>query len=173
MNEILPFHGVTLATAGRPDIRAMMQHFTAPYRAAVPFQDLIQTVQLNSTPARRSSNQRPSAAIAIRNAVAGHIDEVVRARDRLSVAMLAPDEEDVRAVIAAMMMVFPAPPTETSSFFVDALVMELREPDVGDRCPRRHRSRSSWHPSGSIGGGSRRCSSNSATSSKRANGPMT
>jgi len=132
MNAMVPFHGVTLATAGRPDIRAMMQHFTAPYRAAVPFQDLIQTVQLNSTPARRSSNQRPSAAIAIRNAVAGHIDEIVRARDHLGVVILAPDDEDVRAVIAAMMMAFPAPPTETSSFFVDALVMELREPDVGD-----------------------------------------
>jgi hypothetical protein len=131
MNEIVPFHSVTLATAGcRPDIRAMMQHFTAPYRAAVPFQDLIETVKRNSTPSRRSKNQRLSAAIAIHNAVAGHVDAVSKARDALGIAMLAPDEADVRQILGAMMLVFHAPPTETASFFVDALVMELREPEV-------------------------------------------
>jgi hypothetical protein len=130
MNEIVPFHGVNLATAGRLDIRAMMQHFTAPYSAAVPFQDLIETVRKNSTPSRRSKNQRPSAAIEIHNAVAGHIDAVSKARDALGIAMLAPDEADVRQILGAMMLVFHAPPTQTSSFFIDALVMELREPEV-------------------------------------------
>jgi hypothetical protein len=130
MSEIVPFHGTAIAN-GRPDIRAMLKHYAAPYSAAEPFQDLIETVRKNSTPARRSNNQRPSAAIAIHKAVAGRIDAVSDARDRLSVAMLAPDEEDVRGIIGATMLAFHAPPTETSSFFVDALVMELREPDVG------------------------------------------
>jgi hypothetical protein len=131
MNEVVSFHGNAdaLATGGRPDIRAMVKHFMKPYSAAEPFRDLIRTVQLNSTPARRSRNQRPSAAIAIRKAVAGHIDAVSNAIDHLSVVMLAPDEPDVRALIAAMLMAFPVPPTETSSFFVDALVLELLEPD--------------------------------------------
>ncbi len=133
MNELVSFHGGTaIATGGRPDIRAMTRHYTAPYEAAVPFEDLIQTVERNSTPARRSKNQRNSAAIAINRAVAGRLDAVSDARDRLSVIRLAPDEQDVRALIGAMMMVFPAPPTAASSFFVDVLVMELMEPEAGD-----------------------------------------
>jgi galactose-1-phosphate uridylyltransferase len=129
MNAIAPFHGTAIVTAGRPDIRAMMQHFTAPYRAAVPFEDLIQTVKLNSTPARRSKNQRLSAAMAIRKAVAGHIGAVRKAVEYLSVAMIAPDEEDVRQILGAMMLVFHSQPTQTSGFFIDTLVMELREPE--------------------------------------------
>lgn len=131
MSEIVPFHGTAIAN-GRPDIRATLKHYAAPYSAAEPFQDLIETVKKNSTPARRSNNQRPSAAIAIRKAVAGRIDAVSDARDRLSVIKLAPDEPDVRALIGAMLMTFPASPTETSSFFVDALVLELLEPEGGD-----------------------------------------
>ena len=66
MNEIVPFHGVSLATAGgRPDIRAMFKHFMEPYGAAESFADLIEIVRKNSTPTRRSKNQGPSAAIAI------------------------------------------------------------------------------------------------------------
>jgi hypothetical protein len=132
MNALTTFHGNAVAPAGRLDIRVMMRHYTAPFQAAVPFADVIEIVRRNSTPARRSKNQAPSAAIAIRKSVANHVDAVVSARDHLSVVKLAPDEENVRQILGAMMMVFPAPPTETSSFFVDALVMELREPEVGD-----------------------------------------
>jgi hypothetical protein len=131
MNAIAPFHGVTITTAGRPDIRAMFKHFLAPYSAAEPFEELIETVRKNSMAARRSSNQRPSAAIAIRKAVAGHIDAVSKARDALGIAMLAPDEADVRRILGAMMMTFHAQPTPTSAFFIDTLVMELREPEAG------------------------------------------
>jgi hypothetical protein len=45
--------------------------------------------------------------------------------------MLAPDEEDVRQILGAMMMAFHAQPTQTSGFFIDTLVMELREPEAG------------------------------------------
>jgi hypothetical protein len=131
MNAMTPFHGTALAAAGRLDIRAMTRHYLAPFEAAVPFEDLIQTVKRNSTTARRSKNQSASAAIAIHRAVAGHIDAVSKARDALGVAMLAPDEEDVRQILGAMMLVFHAQPTPTSGFFVDALVLELREPDAG------------------------------------------
>jgi hypothetical protein len=78
MNEIVPFHGVNLVTAGRPDIRALTRHYLAPFQAAVPFEDLIETVRKNSTPARRSNNQRPSAAIEIHNAVAGGANVAAR-----------------------------------------------------------------------------------------------
>ena len=37
MNALTPFHGITIATAGRPDIRAMTRHYTAPFGAAEPF----------------------------------------------------------------------------------------------------------------------------------------
>jgi hypothetical protein len=131
MNQIVPFHGTAVATAGRLDVRAMMKHYTAPYSAAVPFQDLIQTIKRNTTPARRSNNQRLSAAIEIHNAVANHAGAVRKAVEYLSVAMLAPDEEDVRQILGAMMMAFHAQPTQTSGFFVDTLVMELREPEAG------------------------------------------
>src|SRR5271169_1768131 len=87
MNEIVPFHGVSLATAGgRPNIRAMVKHFMQPYSAAEPFADLIQALKHNYTPEiRRCRNRRPGAAIAIHKAVAGRIDAVSDARDRLSV----------------------------------------------------------------------------------------
>jgi hypothetical protein len=130
MSALIPFHGTAaaLATGGRPDIRAMVKHFTQPYSAAVPFADLIETVRRNGTPARRSRNQRPSAAIEIHNVVAGHIDAVSKAVESLSVVLLAPDEADVREILGAMMLAFHAPPTPTSGFFIDALVMELQEP---------------------------------------------
>jgi hypothetical protein len=135
MNGIVPFHGgaaIITAAAGRPDIRAMVKHFMQPYGAAQPFANIVEIVRRNSTPSRRGKNEGRSAAIEIRKAVAGHLDAVVKARDHLSVVRLAPDESDVRGIIGAMMMVFHAPATETSSFFVDVLVLELREPEVGD-----------------------------------------
>jgi hypothetical protein len=46
--------------------------------------------------------------------------------------MLAPDEPEVRQIIGAMFVAFHAQPTPTWEYFVDALVMELMEPDVGD-----------------------------------------
>jgi hypothetical protein len=131
MNAITPFHGINIATAARLDIRAMMHHYLAPFQAAVPFEDLIETVRKNSTPARRSNNQRPSAVIAIRNAVAGHTGAVSKALERLSVAMLAPDEEDIRQILGTMMLIFHAQPTPTAGLFIDTLVMELREPEAG------------------------------------------
>jgi hypothetical protein len=132
MSHVVPFHGLAAVTSGRLDIRAVIKHCTAPYSAAEPFADLIEVVRKNSTTARRSCNQRPSAAIEIHNAVAGHIEAVSDARDHLSVVRLAPDEENVRAVIGAMLMVFPTPPTETAGYFVDTLVMELREPEADE-----------------------------------------
>ena len=132
MSEIVPFHGIAVATAGRLDVRAMTRHSTAPFGAAEPFADLIETVRKNSTPEiRRCKNRRPGAAIAIRKAVAGRLDAVGDALDRLSVVMLAPDEENVRQILGAMMLVFHAQPTPTSGFFMDALVMDLREPEDG------------------------------------------
>jgi hypothetical protein len=132
MSEIVPFHGVSLATGGRPNIRAIIKHFTQPFEATKPFLDVIEVVKINYTPVvQRCRNRRPGAAIAIRKAVAGRLDAIEDARDRLGVAMLAPDEENVRQILGAMMLVFHAPPTPTSGFFIDALVMELQEPEVG------------------------------------------
>lgn len=135
MNALTPFHGVTLATVadGRFNVRALMQHYLAPYAAAQPFADVTETVKRNSTPeVRRCKNRRPGAAIAILKAVAGRIDAVSEARDRLSVARLAPDEENIRQILGAMFAAFHAQPTTTSEYFVDALVMELMEPEAGD-----------------------------------------
>jgi hypothetical protein len=128
MNELVPIHGGTaITTAGSADIRAIVRHFMEPFRAAEQFADIVEIVRKNSTPARRSKNQRPSAAIAIHNAVAGRIDAVTNAIDRLSVVMLAPDETDIREVLAVMFASFPAAQlTPTSSHFIDLLVMELR-----------------------------------------------
>jgi hypothetical protein len=132
MNEIAPFHGVNLATAGRPNIRAIVKHYAAPYSAAEPFADLIEKVRTNSTPEiRRCKNRRPGAAIAILKAVAGRLDAVSEARDRLSVVILAPDEPEVRQIIGAMFAAFHAQPTPTSEYFIDTLVMELMEPEAG------------------------------------------
>jgi hypothetical protein len=132
MNEIVPFHGnaVALATDGRLDVRALMNHCLSPFEAAVPFEDLIETVRKNSTSARRSKNQRQSAAIEIRKAVAGHTSAIRSAMHALGIAMLAPDEPDVRQIIGVMFRAFHAEPTPTSEFLVDTLVVELREPEV-------------------------------------------
>ena len=89
-----------------------------PYGVAVPFDDLTEVLKINYTPevgagigdqALRSPSARPSLAV---------IGAVSDARDRLSVIRLAPDRQDVRALIGAMMTVRRQ--AETSSFFVDA-----------------------------------------------------
>jgi hypothetical protein len=46
--------------------------------------------------------------------------------------MLAPDEEDVRQILGAMMMAFHSQPTRSAEFFIDALVMEVMEPEGCD-----------------------------------------
>jgi hypothetical protein len=66
MNAVIPFHSTAIASAGRPDIRAMMRHYAAPYSAAEPFADLIEMVRKNSTTEiRRCKNRRSGAAITI------------------------------------------------------------------------------------------------------------
>jgi hypothetical protein len=130
--EIVPFHsGVKIATVGgRLDIVALFRHFLAPYAASQPFAGLIEIVKRNGPEARSCRNRRHGAALAITRAVANHADEIREAIEHLSLAMSAPNEENVRGIIGAMMMVYPnATPTETSSYFIDALVMELTEPD--------------------------------------------
>lgn len=135
MSELVSFHGnaATLATGGRPNIRAIVTHFTQPFKETQPFLDVIEVVRINYTPAvQRCRNRRPGAAIAIRKAVAGRLDAISDLRDRLSVAMLAPDEEDVRVILAAMMLAFNEQPATTSGFFIDVMVLELREPENDD-----------------------------------------
>ena len=134
MNEVVPFHGnaAALTTGGRPNIRAIAKHFTQPFKETRPFLDLIKVIKINFTPeVQHCRNRGPGAAIAIRKAVAGRLDAISDARDRLSVALLVPDEDDVRLVLAAMMLAFHAQPTPSSGFFMDTLVMELREPEAG------------------------------------------
>jgi hypothetical protein len=174
MNQIVAFHGNAgaLAAGGRLDVRAMVRHYLAPFEAAVPFEDVIDVVRRNSTPRRRSRNEAPSAAIAIRKVVSTHVKASIRkAQHYLGIAMLPPDEPDVRQVIGVMFRAFHAEPTPTSEYFIDAPVMELMEPDVGRpfalpaivaaaremwQTPHRHRSRSSWQPSGSTSSASDR-----------------
>jgi hypothetical protein len=135
MNAIVPFHHVNIATSGgRLDIRAMVRHYLAPFTAAKPFADIIETVRANSSAAiRRCRNRRPGAAIAINRAVANYATALEQAIDQLSIALLAPDEENIRGIVGAMMLAFPnATPTETAGYFVDALVLELKEPGSDD-----------------------------------------
>jgi hypothetical protein len=131
MNELVPFHAA-FATTGQINVRAMMRHYAEPFSAAEPFRDLIKAIERNSTPARRSKNQAPSAALEIHKAAAGHVDAVLKAVEYLSVARMAPDEGDIRQIVAAMMMAFHAQPTPNSEILIDVLVAEWQEPDVGD-----------------------------------------
>jgi hypothetical protein len=136
MNQIVPFHGnaVALATGGRLNVAAMVKHYLAPFESAVPFEAVIEAVKRNSTPGRRRKNEAPSAAIAIRKVVSTHVKASIRkAQHYLGIAMLAPDEADVRQIIGVMFGAFHAEPTPASEFFVDMLVMELMQPVVGDR----------------------------------------
>jgi hypothetical protein len=134
MNEVVSFHGnaAALTTGGRLNIRAIVKHFTQPFEATGPFSDVIEVLKINYTPeVQHCRNRGPGAAIAIRKAIAGRLDAISDARDRLSVAMLAPDEEDVRQILAAMLLAFHAQPATTSGFFIDVMVLELREPETG------------------------------------------
>jgi hypothetical protein len=98
MNELATFHGgtaITITTAGSADIIAIVRHFTEPFQAAQPFQDVIETIKRNSTPRRRSRSEGRSAAIEIRGAVTDQMLEAITvARNRISVALTPPDEED-------------------------------------------------------------------------------
>jgi hypothetical protein len=128
MNQLVAFHGK--AITGHLNVADMVRHYLAPYDAAEPFDGLIETVRMNSTPARRSKNQRRSAAIEIRRAVAGHTKAIRRAQSALGIAMLAPDEEDVRQILALMFSTFQTPPSATSMVMIDTLIMELMADDI-------------------------------------------
>lgn len=132
MNAMVPFrdNAIALATDGL-NVRALMKHCLSPFETAVPFEALIETIRRNSTPARRSRNQRQSAAIEIRKAVSGHVKAIRKAQHDLGVAMRQPEEICVRQVLGVMFGLFNAEPTATSEHFVDALTMELVEPDAG------------------------------------------
>lgn len=118
MSDVVPFTGLTAAR--------LIQDGLAPFEAAQPFADVIEIVEENSTPRRRSNNERRSAAIEIRKAVTDQDLEAVNlARDRLSVVLAVADEEDVRKVIGLMFEAFHAEPTSTSERFVDVMTMEV------------------------------------------------
>jgi hypothetical protein len=121
------FHtnAVALVADGRINVAAIVRHCLAPYAAADEFEDVIETVRLNSTPARKSKNERKSAAIAIRKAVAGHTKAVRKAQHELRIALLPPDEICIRQILGIMFGMFPTPPTNSSESFADTLVFEM------------------------------------------------
>lgn len=132
MNQVVPFHNgaVALATGGRLNVAAIVKHYLEPFESAVPFADVIEVVKRNSTKSRRSRIEAPSAAIEIRRAVAGHTKAIRKAQHDLGIAMLPPNEEDVRQILGLMFGVFHAQPTAMSGLLVDTLVMELMADDI-------------------------------------------
>jgi hypothetical protein len=132
MTALIPFHGnaVALATDGRFNVAATVKHYLAPFESAVPFADVIERVKRHSAPRRRSKNEAPSAAIAIRRATATHVKAIRKAQHYLGIAMLAPNEEDVRQILGLMFGAFHTQPTATSELLVDMLVMELMVDDL-------------------------------------------
>jgi hypothetical protein len=129
MNAMVPvqFHtnAVALVADGRINVATIVRHCLAPYAAADEFEDVIETVRLNTTPARKSKNESKSAAIAIRKAVADLTKAISKARHELGVAMRLPEEICIRQILGIMFGMFPTPPTATSERFADTMVMEL------------------------------------------------
>jgi hypothetical protein len=140
-------HGGTVG-AGRLDARAM-RRYLAPFKAAEPFRDAVETIdrcsfatQRNTkgdlialSPAWNTPDQQQAAikhAVAIRKAVAGHLDAVSSVVDALDEAMVPPTEGVIRVILGVLLSVLRSKPTEGAELYIDALVWELMEPDTGE-----------------------------------------
>lgn len=82
----------------------------APYKAAEPYRDIIETVGRNSMSTRGSPSERRVAALAVRKAVAGNEAAVLEGINGLNIAMMEPDKEQIRLILG-MLSVFRSKPT--------------------------------------------------------------
>jgi hypothetical protein len=121
MSDVVPFTNLTAAR---------MQNFLQLLQAAGPFDALIEIVEENSTPRRRSNSEYRSAAIEIKKSVTDQdLERINLARDHVAKVLTPADEEHIRKVIGMMFEAFHTEPTPTSERFVDMLTLEV----VSDR----------------------------------------
>jgi hypothetical protein len=66
----------------------------------------------------------------IRRATDGHVKAIRKAQHDLGIAMLPPNEEDVRQILGLMFGAYHTQPTATSELLIDMLVMELTADDL-------------------------------------------
>jgi hypothetical protein len=149
-SNISAHHGGAVGAAGRLDVRAMMRHYLAPFKAAEPWRDTLETIGRSSFATQRNCHDKLIAlsstwntpekkhwaikdALAIRDAVTD-LGAVWEAADALDEAMAPPPEEIIRAILGAMLSILRAKPTEGAEIYVDALVWELTDSDAGPFC---------------------------------------
>jgi len=148
MSNITTIHG---GSVGRFDIRAMGRAYLAAFKASEPFRDVIETIDHHGAATQQDTNGNlialtPSwlkderrreytiaSALAIREAVAAiPQDRVLYTIFDVEDALEPPPEPIVRAIVAAMLSVLRAKPSEGSEIYVDALVGECMEPEGCD-----------------------------------------
>jgi hypothetical protein len=142
-------HGGAVGAAGRLDVRALVRHYLAPFKAAEPFRDTIETIGRSKFATQRNTHGELIAlsswkteqqkgwaikdALAISEAIAGRLHAVAEAGDALDEAMVPPPEVNIRAIVGAMLSIMRgSKPSEADVLFVDAVVMELMEPETGE-----------------------------------------
>jgi hypothetical protein len=147
-SNVTTHHGGAVGAAGHFDVRAMMRHYLAPFKAAEPWRDMIETIGRSGFATQRCDGELIALspvwntpekkrlaikdALAIRQAVAGHLDAVWEAAEALDEAMEPPPEEIIRAILGAMLSVLRGKPNEGAELYIDALVWALTEPDSGE-----------------------------------------
>jgi hypothetical protein len=145
--EITSSSSGAVGAVGRFDVRAAMQQYLAPFKAAEPWHDTYNIVDrcrwatqrattgaLTALAQWRSPKEKALAvkeALAVRKAVLPHLDALDDATFALGCAMEPAPEEIIRAILGAMLMVLRGKPNEGAEVYVDALVWELMEPENG------------------------------------------
>jgi len=147
-SNITDYHSGAIGAAGHFDVRAAMRHYLAPFKAAEPWYDTYNIVDrcrwatqrattgaLTALAPWRSPKEKALAvkeALTVRKAVLPHLDALDDATFALGEAMGPAPEEIIRAILGAMLSVLRGKPNEGAGIYIDALVWELMEPEVGE-----------------------------------------
>jgi hypothetical protein len=124
----------------------MMRHYLASFKAAEPWRETLAEIDRHEGGIQRDCNgglcalhewNKPKEkqwaiadALAVRKAI-GPLGPVWEAADALDEAMAPAPEEIIRAILGVMLSILRAKPTEGAEIYVDALVLELTEPETG------------------------------------------
>jgi hypothetical protein len=124
--------------SGHVDVRAILRHYLPAFKAAEPWREIHIPRVINAEgeileihPWRKpeAPEKAITAALQIRDAI--YLPDVWDAEDELNELMAPPPEENIRAMLIAMLSVLKSKPTEGAPIYIDALVFELTEPETG------------------------------------------
>jgi hypothetical protein len=140
-------NGGGVAVGARLDVRAMMSHYLAPFKATEAWKPALAIAEqhkwgidrdvhgeLYALRANESYPGQKAAAVSDAMAIfeaARPVSAIAEAADAVLETMKPPSEPELRLLIGTMLDGFRAKPTEGAAVYIDAMVWMLSEPESG------------------------------------------